>query len=513
MASEQKASRSEEIPQFQIEATLTQYATCTLYDTTLADGTAAFLLQLLPAKSENAVLTNEFLQRVSILSQIDHPNIAPVLASELTEDQHAFALLPKQTDNTIASQLDELTNNTAVSQIQFAHQIASALAIVHDENLIHHHLAPANIYLTETGAPYLVDLAVPVVPTTSLKSKTPITQLDYRPPEQREGKPLTPAANIYSLGVILYTLLAGEAPYLPESDWEIFDYREIPREVPLEQVRTDLTEETYTLVQTCIWQREWNRYQTMAEVITAMDTAVSAEKRGKAKPTIHIPIVPETAQRNLPVNRIALAAILFVILCIGGFFIGRSLFANDIDPEIVPPVEPTATETASQTPALLATDTPIPTNTPSPTEPSATSTPTKTMTPTVTNTSPPTATETETNTATETPTEAIACDPTPPFGWVRYTIQANDTLSGLATRGNTTIERIQEVNCLEGNILSIGHVFWLPAAVLPTDTPTPTSTPADSPSGGGNSSGGGGSSPNPTSPPKATIPPPPSPQP
>ncbi len=524
MVSKQKASQAEEAPPFQIQATLAQFATCTLYDATLPDSTAVFLLKLLPAKSENAVLTNEFLQRVSLLAQIDHPNIAPVIDSGLTDDLHAYALLQKQTGQTVASQLDELMQDSAVSQIQFVHQIASAIGVAHDHGLIHHHLTPQNIYLTENGTPFVVDLAVPVVATTNIKSKTPITKLDYRPPEQREGKPLTPAANVYSLGIILYTLLTGDEPHLPESDWEIYDYREVPREVPLEQVRPDLAEATYTLVQTCIWQREWDRYQSMDEVLTAMDTAVAAEKQGKPKPAPPLPL-PITNPGKIPPLWIAIAGAILLILCIGGIVAGRSLLADDSNTAVAPPAVIPATETPTYTPEPIVTHTPLPTDTTVATrQPTNTSTPTQTpiptatATPTHTTTPTPTATATETTTPIATPTEEVACVPSPPSGWVRYIIQANDTLSGLATRGNTTLQRIQEVNCLEGNLLSIGATLWLPASVLPTATPTPPPPPtADNSSpgeggapGGGGSPGGGDSQPNPTLPPSpATVPPPP----
>ena len=507
MTSTQKSSRSDEDIQFQITTSLAQYATCTLYTITLPDESEQFLLQLLPAKNENAVLTNEFLQRVTAVSQLESPLIAPVLATGYSDDQHAYARFSKPAGQTVASQLDRFAQKTAVEQLQFVRHLAVTLDLAHQANLIHHHLSPENVYLNENDEPYLVDLAVPVVPTTNIKSKVPINQLDYRPPEQREGKTLTPKANIYSLGVILYTLLTGEAPYLPESDWDIFDYREIPREIPLEQVRKGLSQETYELVQTCIWQREWNRYETMDQVNHAIDLAIAAEQN----PKVISPITIERA-REIPRNVwLALGAFIFLILCLGGGFVGRSLIAGNSDGDnAVSPTEiiidatatvtPTSTPTATETPEPSATPTINPTATNTPTvEPS--NTPTATSSPTLTPTSEPTATATNTPTATST----VACVITPPIGWVRYAIQANDTISGLATLGNTTIARLREVNCLQSDVLSLGREIWVPASVLPTNTPIPPP-----PSSGGEPPSSGGNPPAATSaPPKATVPPPP----
>ena len=509
MASTQKPSQSDEDIQFQITTSLAQYATCTLYKITLPDTSEQFLLQLLPAKNENAVLTNEFLQRVTAVSELESPFISPVLATGYSKEQHAYARFSKPTGETVASQLDRFAQKTTFEQLQFVRQLAVTLDLAHQANLIHHHLSPENVYLNENDEPYLVDLAVPVVPTTNIKSKEPITQLDYRPPEQREGKTLTPKANVYSLGVILYTLLTGEAPFLPESDWEIFDFREIPRAIPLEQVRKGLTQETYELVQTCIWQREWNRYETMGQVIRAIDLAIAAEQNPKAAP----PITIERA-REIPRNVwYALGVIIILLLCLGSGLMGRSLLAGNSDGDTAVPPTEIIENTPTATPLPTATETPEPTATLT-TEPTATNTPTPTIepsnTPTATNspTMTPTIDITETVTATTTPTATptIACVISPPTGWVRYAIQANDTISGLATLGNTTIAQLREANCLQGNILTLGREIWVPASVLPTNTPIPTQPPPT----GGEPPSSGGNPPAPTSPPpKATVPPPP----
>lgn len=510
MVANQKSSHSENDDQFQIQASIAQFATCTLYLVRLPDNREQFLLKLLPAKNENAVLTNEFLQRVTAVSQLDSPFIAGILASGLSQDQHAYAQINKPSEDTLASKMAQFAQKPIVEQLQFAYKIATAMEVAHQANLIHHHLSPNNIFLNENDEPYFVDLAVPVVPTTNVKSKTPITQLDYRPPEQREGKELTPKANIYSLGVILYTLLTGEAPYLPESDWEIFDYREIPREIPLEQVRTDLSPETYTLVQTCIWQREWDRYETMDQVLQAIELAIAAEKRPKS--SRGVPPIAVNGPSKLPKNVLyVLMGILLLLLCLGGIGVSRYLFAGGSETDTI--------ITSTKTIELVATKTSTPTTTSEPTQTptnestatntatvESTNTATATKTPTVTSTSTPSPIPTETETVT--PTSTIACIITPPNNWVRYTIQANDTISGLAALGNTTVARLQEVNCLEGNLLSLGRTIWVPASVLPTNTPIPpTSPPGNNPPPP--PSGGGNPPPAPTEPPKATVPPPP----
>jgi LysM repeat protein len=118
------------------------------------------------------------------------------------------------------------------------------------------------------------------------------------------------------------------------------------------------------------------------------------------------------------------------------------------------------------------------------------------MTPTATPTATPEITPTQ-----GTPTPTATCAPTPPAGWVVYTIQENDYLFNLALATGTTVERLQAVNCLVATGLGVGQRIWLPVlppTATPTIAPTPVSTEAAS---GGNGSGSSPSKPEKTPPP------------
>ena len=85
-----------------------------------------------------------------------------------------------------------------------------------------------------------------------------------------------------------------------------------------------------------------------------------------------------------------------------------------------------------------------------------------------------------------------SCSPQPPAGWVLYTVQSGDSLYGLAQRYQTTVLRIQQVNCLSGYVISAGQQLYLPplpatptatwtlvATVETTATPTALTTPTE----------------------------------
>ncbi|MBM3983803.1 MAG: serine/threonine protein kinase, partial [Planctomycetes bacterium] len=102
-----------------------------------------------------------------------------------------------------------------------ARQIALGLAAAHDKNIIHRDLKPENVLYDEDGKKLLIiDFGLARTPVSALKSisdeakelGTPY----YMPPEQwgsTQFGPITPVADIYSLGVILYELLTGGRPF------------------------------------------------------------------------------------------------------------------------------------------------------------------------------------------------------------------------------------------------------------------------------------------------------------
>jgi serine/threonine-protein kinase len=94
-------------------------------------------------------------------------------------------------------------------------QITAALAVAHRNNIIHRDLKPGNILLDEDGNAYLADFGI--AKDVSSPGITEVDAIvgspDYLAPEQASSEPVTPRTDIYSLGVVLYELLAGQHPF------------------------------------------------------------------------------------------------------------------------------------------------------------------------------------------------------------------------------------------------------------------------------------------------------------
>lgn len=171
-----------------------------------------------------------------------------------------------------------------------------------------------------------------------------------------------------------------------------------------------------------------------------------------------------------------------VVLAIVGIAIGAALLLAQAEQiaETATPMSDLVTETA--TPARTQPVIILPTRTPQPATPTATASATPTASPLPTTTTPPTATPSTTSTPTPTATltsipTAATCAP-PPAGWVEYIVQQGDNLYSLSRRYQTSVDALQNANCLAGTRIFAGQRLWMPDSNVatqagPTEAPLP----------------------------------------
>lgn len=172
-----------------------------------------------PGMDSEAVLTRFRTER-QILAALNHPNIARLLDGGSTDDGRPY-LVMEYVEGQPIDQYCARMGLAVAERVQLFRTVCAAVSHAHRNLVVHRDLKPANILVTADGTPKLLDFGIakllnpdltsaPGAPTVAaLRLMTP----EYASPEQARGELVTTASDVYSLGVVLYELLAGCRPY------------------------------------------------------------------------------------------------------------------------------------------------------------------------------------------------------------------------------------------------------------------------------------------------------------
>lgn len=160
----------------------------------------------------------EFIRRFEVeaqtIARLEHLHIVP-LYDYWRELDGAYLVMRWMRGGSLRDALDKHGPYELETASQILEQITSALTTAHRNQVIHRDLKPGNILLDEDGNAYLADfgIAKDIAGDSVTESDAIIGSPDYLAPEQARSEPVTPQTDVYSLGVVLYEMLAGEHPF------------------------------------------------------------------------------------------------------------------------------------------------------------------------------------------------------------------------------------------------------------------------------------------------------------
>jgi len=177
-------------------------------------------VKVLPPGMGTEALLRRFEDERRILARLQHPGIAGLLDGGVAEDGTPFFVLEYVDGHPI----DRYCRDRGLSvedRLRLFLQVCEAVDYAHRNLVVHRDLKPSNIMVTADGRAELLDFGIAKVLDLEEGEEDPqLTRIHGRPltpgfasPEQIRGEPLTTSADVYSLGVLLYLLLAGRAPY------------------------------------------------------------------------------------------------------------------------------------------------------------------------------------------------------------------------------------------------------------------------------------------------------------
>ncbi|MHB8077983.1 MAG: protein kinase domain-containing protein [Candidatus Krumholzibacteriia bacterium] len=154
-----------------------------------------------------------------ILARLQHRNIATLLDGGVSPDGRPFLVMEYVEGEPITAWCDRRAL-TVPQRVALFRQVCAAVQHAHRNLVIHRDLKPGNILVTAEGDVKLLDFGVAKLLDPQVEEEMPLTRggaraytPEYASPEQIRGETLTTASDVYSLGVVLYELLAGRRPH------------------------------------------------------------------------------------------------------------------------------------------------------------------------------------------------------------------------------------------------------------------------------------------------------------
>ncbi len=181
-------------------------------------------LKLVRAGVDTKELLRRFFNERQLLASLEHPGIARLLDGGTTGDGRPYIAM-EYVDGAPIDRYSDVRGLDVRARIELFLKVCDAVAEAHRSLVVHRDLKPSNVLVTASGEPKLIDFGIAKVlgaaagegqVDVTLASESRLTP-SYASPEQIRGERVTTASDVYSLGVVLYELLAGARPYRIES--------------------------------------------------------------------------------------------------------------------------------------------------------------------------------------------------------------------------------------------------------------------------------------------------------
>ena len=154
--------------------------------------------------------------------------------------------------------------------IDIAFKCAKALDFSHSKGVMHRDIKPSNIMITQDGVPKIMDFSIAEINAQPGGLGGVVGSPAYMSPEQVRAEALTPAADLYGLGAVMFHLLTGEPPFNAQEIPKLFMLIKTQPAPPLAVIRPELPKQLCEIVERLLLKDPAERYQSGLELATAL---------------------------------------------------------------------------------------------------------------------------------------------------------------------------------------------------------------------------------------------------
>jgi serine/threonine-protein kinase len=229
-------------------------------------------IKVLPrALTHDDSFLQRFYREVEIAAHLQHPHVLPVY--DFGEyDGLPYIVMALLTGGSLADVIAQGPMDLS-SAVRTARSMADALDYAHSKGVIHRDFKPSNVLLDEQGNTYLADfgLAKARESSSALTGTGILGTPTYMAPEQAEPNELTPAADVYALGVTVYQMLTGHVPYDAPTPLGVL-LAHVTQPIPkIRLVRTELPDTVQIIIERAMAKQPADRYPTPGALAEALE--------------------------------------------------------------------------------------------------------------------------------------------------------------------------------------------------------------------------------------------------
>ncbi len=318
--------------------------------------------------AEDPEFINRFRREAEALARLDHPYIVRFYSFE-RQGSVAFIVMDYVEGKTLRKRLLDVGGPLGLDEVtRILRQVGSALQYAHNEGYIHRDIKPGNILIRKDGTALLSDFGIARAAETSTMTMGPIGAPAYMSPEQIRGEELTPKTDQYSLGIVLYEMVAGRRPFRGEggtgsaSRLKRIEQQQL-RETPPDprEFNPALPEGVVRVIRKALAKRPEDRWPDVMSLVRAWEKAVGATHERMVggrilSPTVSLPEQPEQLpiwKRGPWIAVFSVGVVAVIAMILFGVAVAKppSPTPEPETPQPVAQVESTATPTATSIPA------------------------------------------------------------------------------------------------------------------------------------------------------------------
>ena len=229
-------------------------------------------------------LRKRFLREARLAARLSHPNVVNVF--DAGEDYGRPYIVMELVDGETLAERGRVPPDEAR---RLAAQAARGLAHAHEAGLIHRDVKPGNLLLRRDGTIKIADFGIAraAEATALTQAGTVLGTAAYLAPEQALGEEVTPAADVYSLGAVLYELMTGRPPFEFDSLADLAEKQRAMAITPVRELAPEAPRDLEDLVMRCLARNPAYR-PSAAELVGELEPTTAPEPPTQRLPRAHV---------------------------------------------------------------------------------------------------------------------------------------------------------------------------------------------------------------------------------